>query len=168
MSLRTQRGARATAAVSWWGLEGGLLVLLSCDGRALAIAEVGPVDSMRAVAASAPDKAELLVYHQTGSGTGYNRREATVYALDADTVAERWSGVVFEGNYPGPFGPWSEERARVTIPAPGLLVREGAVQGLREVVRTNSTIPVGRPRRFREVYRWDGRTFRRQTRQPSH
>ena len=168
VSLRTRRGKRVIASLSWEGLRGGMLVLLSCDERALAIAKVGGVDSMRAVAASAPDAAELLLYHQTGRGTGYNLREATVYAFDADTIAERWSGVVFEGNYPGPYAPWSEERARVTIPKPGLLVREGAVQGLREVERTNSTVPVGRPRRFREVYRWDGRTFRRQKRQPSH
>ena len=149
---------RAVAALSWEGPRGGILVLLGCDKRVLAITELGAVDSLRAVNVSTPDAVELLAFYESGSGTGFQQRSATLFALDHDSLSVRWSGITFEGNYPWQMAGWSEERARIFL-APGRIMRVGRIQPLKEARDGQHVFARGAARRFQEVYLWDGARF---------
>jgi hypothetical protein len=137
-----------------------MLLLLACDGRLLSLAQVGRVDSVAIMPISNAGTSDVLLYHETARGSGYERQDATVYSLRTDVILDLWSGVVFEGMYMGPDGTNREERGIVSV-APGSLTRTVQVQRLRFSEARNKYVPAGPPRASREAYRWDGARFRR-------
>lgn len=156
--LITPRGARLISTLSWGGPNGGVLLLMSCDGDLLRSAEVGYVLSLQSQDVTGDASSELIIEQQTGSGTGLAERQISVYGITGDTIAVLWSTVSFAASYQGEElgGSW-ESRASVTFPS------RDHIEVRRERVNVHYDRasgrwkPTGPPQTTRESFVWDGK-----------
>jgi hypothetical protein len=154
--LNTPRGRRLISTLSWGGPNGGVLLLLSCDGDLLRSADVGYVVSFRSQDVAGDSSPELIIEQQTGSGTGLAERQLSVYGIAGDTIAALWSTLSFAASYQGEElgGSW-ESRASVAFPSRGHIdvrIERVRVQYDR---RTGKWTPSGPTQTTRESFVWD-------------
>jgi hypothetical protein len=155
LTVPTRHGLRVVATLSWGGPNNGMLLLLSCDGRLLAAEVPGYALSLRLRDVDGDGYRELVLNHQTGSGTGWRQECTSIFRVVGDSLQSVWSAVTFEGNYQGAgfTGTW-EIRGSVTFPAVGRLrlsVDSGAVDFDASGRRTHFLSP---PIRVTSDFRW--------------
>jgi hypothetical protein len=94
--LHMSAGPRIVSTLSWGGPDRGALLLMTCEGRVLASAELGYVWKLRARDVTGQGLPDVIVEQQTGTGTGWSQRQTTVYSFAGDTITVLWSAVTFE------------------------------------------------------------------------
>ena len=157
--LMDSTAGQIASTLSWGGPSDGSLLLISCGGQVLDVARTGYVFTLESISVVPGARPQVLVEHQSGQGTGWIQRRATVYGLAGDTLAVLWSGVTQERSYQAEAVGAYEITASITFPEPGRIVRAG---GRTELEYDESSREwkhkLGTTHQFQEIYMWNPQT----------
>jgi hypothetical protein len=143
---------RLLAHVHWEGPSGSALILMTCDGRVVGSRMSGGIDSVRTVSLNASRDSALLVYYQSGYGTGWLQYSAAVIAIGHDSLAVLLDLVTEEHSNSAMAHGSPEDSTAVRWQAPGRIVRTG----LRYTLRCDDNTCIRwRGVWIRESYSWD-------------
>jgi hypothetical protein len=112
---------RVVAAVTRSGPPDGVLALLRCDAHVVAVQQVGYVFGITTPVSPQSSAALILIDEQSGAGSGWTRRSATLFAVTGNRLQKVWSGVTAESSYQADAVGSYEIQAQVTVRNDSLL-----------------------------------------------
>ena len=149
---------RLLAHVHWEGPSASALVLMTCDGRVVSSNKSGGIDSTKIIGIAPLADSALLIYYQSGHGTGWLQHSAAIVSVAHDSLAVLLDLVTEEmSNAPAANG-YHEDSTSIRWQAPGTLVRRGVKYTLR--CGEDGNCSRRRGVRIHETYSWNARLGR--------
>jgi hypothetical protein len=158
--IATAAGPRIVAALSWGGLSGGVIALLTCDGTVLRAHRIGyirSVDLSERLSAIA-DGAVVLVSHVTGQGTGWQQVSKTAYRAFPDSLVRIWSATEREISYQSAEVGAYEITAEIDVEGDSLIRRESRWTLTYDEATSSWKRDESSRQVTREIYIWDSTT----------
>ena len=112
-------------AVSWYGVDSGVLFALSCRGEVRALRELGAFTWLKPGPVLPRRGKTVFVRVETGSGTGWLRRHDAIAAVVGDTVVVIGSWLSYEHDFVIPTEQHTKDSVLVRFDSTGRVTTSG-------------------------------------------
>ena len=158
LAFQTAPPQQLWIGLSWHGPQWGGLIVLDCSGRVVGTRSDGFTDSVRVGPQLRGVGKTVLLYAQTGSGSGFTKRELIVLGFSRDSVVPFWRGTTVENDYEMPLSGAQETRREVKVAATnGTIDVSGTYRKLRQGASVNDWVTIETRSLKPETYCWNSK-----------
>ena len=156
LAFDTPGGEQLWIGLGWDGPPWGGLVVLNCDRRLLGTRSDGYTDSIRIGPELVGVGKTVVLYAQTGSGSGFRRDEFILLGFQRDSILPLWKGTTLEDDYEMPTQGGEETRRKITVSTnDGTIEVSGAYRKVKEGARPGEWVTVESRQLKPQRYCWD-------------